>query len=106
MRALEQIAAERNYDAPLLRAVETVNRRQVPRTLKKLRSALGSLDGTTVAILGLAFKPNTDDLRDAPAIVLINELRAAGVSIRAHEPIAMSGARNLFESGVTFHEKV
>ena len=106
MRALEQIAAERNYDAPLLRVVEAVNRRQVPRTLKKLRSALGSLDGTTVAILGLAFKPNTDDLRDAPAIVLINELRAAGVSIRAHEPIAMSGARNLFESGVTFHEKV
>ena len=106
VRALEQIAADRNYDASLLRAVETVNRHQVPRTLEKLRSALGSLEGRSIAMLGLAFKPNTDDLRDAPAIALINELHAAGASVRAHDPIAMKAARGLFASGVTFHEEV
>ena len=106
VRALEQIAASRDYDAPLLRAVETVNRRQVPRTLEKLRSSLGSLEGRVIAMLGLAFKPNTDDLRDAPAVALINELRAAGASVRAHDPIAMTAARRLFAGGVTFHDEV
>jgi UDPglucose 6-dehydrogenase len=106
VRALEQIAAERNYDATLLRAVETVNRRQVPRTLEKLRASLGSLEGRSIAMLGLAFKPNTDDLRDAPAIALINELLAAGATIRAHDPIAMFAARDLFASGVTFHDEI
>ena len=106
VRALEQIAAERNYDAPLLRAVETVNRRQVPRTLEKLRASLGSLEGRVIAMLGLAFKPNTDDLRDAPAVALINELHAAGATVRAHDPIAMSAARTLFASGITFHDDI
>ncbi len=106
VRALEQIAAERNYDAPLLRAVETVNRRQVPRTLEKMRAALGTLEGRTIAMLGLAFKPNTDDLRDSPAVALINELRDAGAQVRAHDPIAMSAAGGLFAEGVTFHDEV
>ena len=93
VRALEQLAVERSYDAPLLRAVELVNSRQLDRTVDKLERELGGTAGSTVAVLGLAFKPNTDDVRDAPALAIVRKLRARGALVRAHDPIANAVAR-------------
>ena len=95
VRALEQLAVERAYEAPLLHAVETVNRRQIERTVAKLEVELGGLHGRTVAVLGLAFKPNTDDVRDAPALAIIARLLAGGARVRAHDPIANDLARGV-----------
>jgi UDPglucose 6-dehydrogenase len=94
VRALEKIAAGRHYDASLLRAVEVINKQQIGFTFAKLMAALGGdANGKTVGVLGMAFKPNTDDVREAPAIYLIEKLLAAGASIRAHDPIAMDAVK-------------
>jgi UDPglucose 6-dehydrogenase len=94
VRALEMIAAGRQYEAVLLRAVESVNRRQIERTLAKIVTALGGeARGKTVGVLGLAFKPNTDDVREAPAVHIIERLLAAGATIRAHDPVAGPSVR-------------
>jgi UDPglucose 6-dehydrogenase len=94
VRALEQIAYGRSYDATLLRSVEAVNRAQIQRTFAKIEQAVGgSIEGKTVGVLGLAFKPNTDDVREAPAIHLIDLFVRAGATVNAHDPIAIEGAR-------------
>jgi UDPglucose 6-dehydrogenase len=94
VRALEKIAAGRHYDATLLRAVEVINKQQIGFTFAKLMAALnGDANGKTVGVLGMAFKPNTDDVREAPAIYLIEKLLAAGASIRAHDPIAVDAVK-------------
>ncbi len=92
--ALEKMAGERHYNATLLRAVATVNQNQIQRTLAKLEEALGNgFTGKTIGVLGLAFKPNTDDVREAPALRLIDLLIDAGACIRVHDPIAIDAAR-------------
>ena len=76
---------------------------QKERLLEKLDARFGrSLKGKTVAVWGLAFKPRTDDMREAPAIVLIERLLAAGAKVQAFDPAAMPAAKRLFGSGVTF----
>jgi UDPglucose 6-dehydrogenase len=71
-----------------------VNRSQIPRTFAKLEKAVGgSIEGKTVCVLGLAFKPNTSDVREAPAIHLIDLLLRSGARINAHDPIAVDEAR-------------
>jgi UDPglucose 6-dehydrogenase len=92
VRALAQIAIDRDYAAPLLHAVELVNRAQIDRTVAKLERELGTLRDRTVAVLGLAFKPDTDDVRDAPALALVRSLLESGVFVRAHDPIAVQAA--------------
>ena len=104
VRALEQLAVERDYPAPLLHAVELVNRRQVERTVMKLERELGGLQGRVIAVLGLAFKPNTDDIRDAPAIAIIQRLIDRGAVVRGHDPIANDAAQALLRTGITFHD--
>jgi UDPglucose 6-dehydrogenase len=102
VRALEQLAVEHDYQAPLLHAVEQVNRRQVDRTVMKIERALGGLRNRTVAVLGLAFKPNTDDIRDAPAINIIRRLLDRGASVRAHDPIVNELARGIVAGDVLY----
>jgi UDPglucose 6-dehydrogenase len=85
-----------DYGVPLciLQAVESVNDRQKHRLFEKLRSALkDEMKGARVAIWGLAFKPNTDDMRDAPALTLIEDLLGAGARVVAHDPVAMPEAQ-------------
>jgi len=96
VRALERTASAHGYDAELLRAVEAVNGRQkhVPFNLLE-RHFGGKLDGLTVALWGLSFKPNTDDMREAPSLVLIESLLAAGARVRAHDPEADEEAHRL-----------
>ncbi len=103
VRALEQIAHNRQYDATLLRSVEYVNQCQIKRTFAKIETALGgSVAGKAVGVLGLAFKPNTDDVREAPALHLIDLFVRAGATVYAHDPIAMEAAGTHFTTEITY----
>ena len=86
--ALKQLASNSGYHFQLLSAVIEVNELQKRRVIGKLKRHLGSLRGKNVALLGLAFKPNTDDMREAPSIVLASRLLAEGAEVRAWDPVA------------------
>jgi UDPglucose 6-dehydrogenase len=97
VQALERSARQVGYEPRILTAVEAVNARQKRVLFEKIARHFGDrLAGRTVAVWGLAFKPNTDDLREAPSRVLIEELWAHGVRVRAYDPVAMSEARRLY----------
>ncbi len=99
--ALKQLAGNSGYHFQLLTAVIEVNELQKRRVIGKLQKHLGSLVGTTVALLGLAFKANTDDMREASSLVLAARLQADGAKIRAYDPVAEQEARKLLV-GVEF----
>jgi UDPglucose 6-dehydrogenase len=106
VKALVRTARDHGSCLRVLESVETVNDDQKHRLFEKLRIALGSeLAGLRVAVWGLAFKPNTDDLREAPALTLINDLLLAGAKVAAHDPVAMPAAKQRIQNGsVTFAE--
>jgi UDPglucose 6-dehydrogenase len=101
--ALKQLASNSGYHFQLLAAVIEVNELQKRRVIGKLQKHLGKLGGKKVALLGLAFKPNTDDLREAPSLVLASRLLAEGAEVRAWDPVA--DASRLLQ-GVTFADSV
>jgi UDPglucose 6-dehydrogenase len=86
--ALKQLASNSGYHFQLLSAVIEVNELQKRRVINKLQKHLGRLRGKTIALLGLAFKANTDDMREAPSIVLASRLLAEGARVRAYDPVA------------------
>lgn len=97
VQALTRTAAEIGYRAELLEAVEAVNFRQKQTLFAKLNRAFdGDLKGKTVAVWGLAFKPDTDDMRDAPSRVLMEALWDAGTKVRGYDPVAMDECRRLY----------
>jgi UDPglucose 6-dehydrogenase len=89
VQALQRSAQEVGYDASILAAVESVNHRQKQVLFNKIKAHFGELRGKTVAIWGLAFKPNTDDMREASSRVLMESLWSAGAKVRAYDPVAM-----------------
>lgn len=94
VKALMHTAEEHGYTMRVLAAVEEVNERQKTLLFEKLlRHFNGKLEGLTVAIWGLAFKPETDDMREAPSLVLIDKMTAAGVTVRVYDPVAMDECR-------------
>jgi UDPglucose 6-dehydrogenase len=101
--ALKQLAGNSGYHFQLLSAVIEVNDLQKRRVVGKLREHLGSLVGRKITLLGLAFKPNTDDMRDASALVLAARLQAEGATVRAYDPVAGEQARPLLR-GVELRE--
>ncbi len=96
VKALEHMAVLHGTHPQLLQAVMEINRNQRRRAVMKLRKALGSLQGKTIGVLGISFKPNTDDIRDAPAIEIIHLLQNEGARIRAYDPQAMENAAKVF----------
>ncbi len=102
VKAMLRSAAHSDYDFQILKAVEDVNEKQKLRLLQKMRRHFGSLEGKRIAVWGLAFKPRTDDMREAPAVPLIHGLLAGGASVQAYDPEAMRIARTIFGSSVTF----
>ncbi|MFC4811404.1 UDP-glucose dehydrogenase family protein [Paenibacillus sp. GCM10023250] len=96
-RALIQIAGNVDYEFKLLRSVVEVNQDQRFQVIKKLQSVFGSLAGKTIAIWGLAFKPETDDIREAPAIEIIDRLITLGAHIHAYDPIASDNFKRQFD---------
>jgi UDPglucose 6-dehydrogenase len=99
--ALKQLAGNSGYHFQLLTAVIEVNELQKRRVMNKLQKHLGSLVGRTIALLGLAFKANTDDMREASSLVLAARLQADGAKVRAYDPVAEEQARKLMV-GVEF----
>ncbi len=92
VQALAHMAAVHGCHPQLLRAVMDINRDQRRQVVHKLRALLGTLDEAVIGILGLAFKPNTDDMREAPSVELIHLLQSEGARIRAYDPVAMVNA--------------
>jgi UDPglucose 6-dehydrogenase len=101
VNALKQLAGNSGYHFQLLNAVIEVNELQKRRVISKLQKHLGSLVGKNIALLGLAFKPNTDDMREASSLVLSARLQADGAKVRVYDPIAEEQARRLIR-GVHF----
>lgn len=92
IKAFIHMAAQAGYDFEILKIVEKINRQQKQLAVKKIKEILWILNGKTIAVLGLAFKPNTDDLREAPALDIIEALKKEGASIRAYDPVAAENA--------------
>ncbi|NTU68545.1 MAG: UDP-glucose/GDP-mannose dehydrogenase family protein [Chlorobiaceae bacterium] len=97
VQALERTARKHGYDARVLQAVEAVNHDQKLSLVGKIRDHFdGELGGRVIAMWGLSFKPNTDDMREAPSRVVIDELLKAGAVVRAYDPVAMDEARRIY----------
>jgi UDPglucose 6-dehydrogenase len=92
---LVKIASDLGYEFDLLREAEAVNADQTPHFVRRLEQALGGFEGKTVALLGLAFKPNTDDIRDAKSLEIVQLLARGGAQVRAFDPVAMPAVAKL-----------
>ncbi|MBI4419995.1 MAG: UDP-glucose/GDP-mannose dehydrogenase family protein [Gemmatimonadetes bacterium] len=105
IRALIRTADDYGVPLHVLKAVEAVNLRQRKRLLQTLATALnGNLPSSTIAVWGLSFKARTDDMRESPAIDLINGLLEAGVKVQAHDPAAVDSARRIFGDRIQYFE--
>src|SRR5215467_8325624 len=102
--SLVHTAATLGYDFALLRSVVDVNRDRAGHFVAMIDKVLGPLDGRVVAVLGLAFKPNTDDIREAKSVEIVEALVKAGASVRAYDPGAMANARRVLPSTVEYCE--
>jgi UDPglucose 6-dehydrogenase len=105
VKAILHFSGNQGYEFRILKAVEAVNQRQKGRLVEKMQTHFGTLKGKTIALWGLAFKPRTDDMREAPAITIIEKLVAAGARVQAFDPEAMKVAKGLFGSKVVLAEK-
>jgi UDPglucose 6-dehydrogenase len=102
--ALARTAREANSPMSLVEATISANEARKVSMADRVLEALGNAPGRTVGILGLAFKPETDDMRDAPALTIVPRLVAAGVTVRAYDPVAMANARPLLPASVEYCE--
>ena len=102
IKALIYMAEENNIEPRLLNAATEINYERRSLALLKVESLLGSLQGKVIGLLGLAFKPNTDDMREAPSIDIAEGLIAGGASVRAYDPVAMDNARKYLPAVVMF----
>ena len=102
LKALVRIAQEHGASSRIVEAVIEVNEAQKARMIKKIRSALGGNEsGKTIAVLGLTFKPETDDMRDAPSLAILPKLIENGCQINAHDPQGYDEAKSLLPSACT-----
>jgi UDPglucose 6-dehydrogenase len=102
--SLVHTAATLGYDFALLRAVVEINRERAAHFVSLMAKALSPLDGRSVAVLGLAFKPNTDDMREAKSIEVVERLLELGASVRAYDPVAMPAAVRILPATLTYCE--
>jgi UDPglucose 6-dehydrogenase len=105
IRALVHMAGQHGTDAEILKAVDSVNQRQKTILFAKVQQHYaGKLTGRTLAIWGLSFKPRTDDIREAPALEMIDKLLAQGVKLQVHDPEAMDHVRAKYGGKLTYAE--
>jgi UDPglucose 6-dehydrogenase len=105
VKALIRSSDDRGYDFKILRAVEAVNEAQKERLVAKMADHFRELKGKTIALWGLAFKPRTDDMREAPAIPIIERLLDAGATVRAYDPAAAPVAKRIFDGRIALCER-
>jgi UDPglucose 6-dehydrogenase len=105
VKAMMRSSSDRGYDFKILKAVEAVNQAQKERLVEKMRAHFTDLKGRTIALWGLAFKPRTDDMREAPAIPIIEKLLAAGATVRAYDPAAAPVAKRIFDGRITLCDR-
>jgi UDPglucose 6-dehydrogenase len=105
VKALLKSSLDKGYEFRILSAVEAANDAQKLRLVCKMQAHFGDIRGKTIALWGLAFKPRTDDMREAPAITIIDRLLELGATVRAYDPEATETARRLFDSRITLCEK-
>ena len=96
--AFIRMAGECGYDFQLLKTTERINHEQIEQFLKKIKESLWTLNNKTIGILGLAFKPDTDDMREAPSLKIIKRLQAEGAKVKAFDPAATGTAQAVFEN--------
>lgn len=101
-QAIATIAREQGYRFEIVEAVMKVNNRQRKLMVEKIKKILGGIKGKTIGVLGLSFKPNTDDIREAPAIYITKTLLRDGATIKVYDPAAMKEARNVFKDRVIY----
>jgi len=107
VKALIKTATSQGYDMQVLKAVESVNEKQKSILFEKLNKHYNAdLKGKTIAIWGLAFKPETDDMREAPALVIIDLLLKAGCKVRVYDPVAMNECKRIIGDAVTYCENM
>jgi len=102
VQAMKRFAADKEYAFRILEAVEDVNKFQKTKLVTRMKKHFGSLKGKTVGVWGLAFKPRTDDMREAPAIPLIEALLSSGAAVQAFDPEAMRIAKGIFGSRIDY----
>lgn len=102
VRALMKVAEQHDRPADILRTVDEVNNAQKEVLFKKVKKHLGDLSGKTIAIWGLSFKPRTDDIREAPSLVLIDRLLAEGVTVQVCDPVATANVREIYGDKITY----
>lgn len=103
VRALHSVAASHGMDAQILKSVDEINDRQKQVMFRKLQEYFdGDLNGRTIAIWGLAFKPRTDDIREAPSLVLIRQLLEAGARVQVSDPVAIDNVRSELGDSITY----
>jgi len=102
--ALAYMAEEKNLEPKILNTVMDVNYERRKKAVRSVGTMVGGLKGKTIGLLGLAFKPNTDDMRDAPSIEIAQELIAAGAKVRAFDPVAVEVARPLLPAVEMFED--
>jgi UDPglucose 6-dehydrogenase len=104
VKALMHSAKEVNYEFEILNAVTDVNERQKSHLVSKIKRYFGNIQGKHFAVWGLAFKPNTDDIREAPALEIINSLIESGATVSAFDPEAMNNVKTIYGDKITFSE--
>lgn len=105
VRALAKSSQQVNYDFKILNAVMAVNDKQKTKLVKTMKQHFGgSLQGKTIAIWGLSFKPHTDDIREAPSLYIIEEFLKGGATVHVHDPEAMENVKKLFGDKIQYHE--
>jgi len=105
VKAVMKSASDRGYNFRILGAVDAVNQKQKERLVAKMQQHFGNLSGKTIALWGLAFKPRTDDMREAPAIPIIERLLEKGARVRAFDPAAAPVAKKIFDDRIALCER-
>ncbi len=104
--AIHQIAKDNDYEFKIINAVLKVNEKQRELMVEKIEKALSGLDNKKIAVWGLTFKPNTDDMRDAPSVVILNKLIAGGSTVSVYDPAGMDEAKKVFKDKVIYNNNM
>ena len=106
MKAIINLSLKVGVKPTMLNAVEKTNKQQINNIIKLMKQNIGKIKGKKVTVLGVAFKPNTDDIRDSMSIELIHRLIKSGAVVKIHDPKALDNARKIFHDNITYTDSI